>query len=98
MQWSHGIDEIHGIDHLQTIPQLAFERRVQEVAAVEDVHVPTLCPRLAYQGHDATEAAGRAILDGTDTVDIVEMKERQSRRLFNRIGRAGNQDKRRENN
>ena len=79
MQWSHRVDEIHGIDHLQTIPELALERRVQEVAAVQDAHVPALCLRLAYQRHDAAQAAGRAILDGTDTVGVVKVEEREPR-------------------
>jgi len=73
------IEEIHGVDHLQAVPELALERGIQEVAAMQDADVAALALKLARQRNDAAEAAGVAILDGADPVGVIEVQESESR-------------------
>ena len=36
------IEEVHRVDHLQSIPELAFQRRVEEITTVQDAHIAAL--------------------------------------------------------
>ncbi len=72
-----GIEKIHGIDHLQPVPELAFERRIQEIAAVKDAHFGALRLQFANHGYDATEAAAGAVFDVTDAVRVIEVDKAQ---------------------
>jgi len=87
---------VERVDHLQAIPELAFERGIQEVATVKDVHVAATGLQTTHDGDDATEAAGIAVFDGANPIRVVEMHERQALRFALGQTRASRKDQQEE--
>ena len=77
VQRREGVEVVHGFDYLQAVPELALERRVQEVAAVQDTHVTARALEFADNRDDPPEAALGAVLDSAGTIGIVQVDEGQ---------------------
>ena len=46
VQRRNPVEKIHCVDHLHALPELAFQRRVQEITAVQDVYIVSLLLQL----------------------------------------------------
>ena len=42
VKWCNRVDEVHGINHLQAVPEIALQRGIQEIATMQHMHVATL--------------------------------------------------------
>ena len=89
IHWCNRVHEVERIDHLFAVPQLAFERRIQEVTAVQDAHVASLSLQFLYQRNHPAETAGVAILYRADAIGIVEVDESKAANLCFGRGIAG---------
>ena len=72
----NSIHEVHRIDHLLATPELALERRIEKVAAMQYANIPPLGLKRTHQRHDAAKAAALPIFHRADAIDIVEVDER----------------------
>ncbi len=67
------VEVVHRLDHLQPVPELAFERRIQKVTTMGQMHFAALRLQLPDQRHHATETAALAVLDSAYAIRIVEV-------------------------
>jgi hypothetical protein len=79
VHWRQSIEVVEGLDYLRAAPELALERRKQEIAAVQNPYIPTLLIELADYCRHPTETSAAAIFDSADPVGVIEMYECQIR-------------------
>ncbi len=79
IQWGQIVQEIHRFDHLLAIPDLAFQRRIKEVAAVQNAYVVSIRLHALNERRDPAEAATTALFHCVNPIGVVQMNERQDR-------------------
>ncbi len=73
-----GIHVIECLNHLLSVPELALERRVEKITAVQNSYVLPGRLKLANYRDDTTEATLRPVFDGAHPVSVIEVYQCQA--------------------